>query len=60
MWQPCVPLKGVVRIPIETGSSATLEALFIPITEGDLNPPRLTLNGTKMQLHAAPVKVGTG
>ncbi|GMH45221.1 hypothetical protein BSKO_13178 [Bryopsis sp. KO-2023] len=60
MWQPCVPLEGVVKVPIAPGSSATLEGLFVPMSDGDLVPPKLVLSGTKTHVQATFVKVGAG
>lgn len=58
MWQACAPLNGIVRIPSDPGSSSTLEAVFIPMLEGDVAPPRLVLNGIKCMVHALPIRVG--
>ena len=56
-WQACVPLHGSVYVPLSPSASATLEAMFIAVSEGELQAPRLVLTQNKIQSPLVILKV---
>lgn len=48
----------MIQVPLKNGASATLEGIFTPTYEGDVQAPRLllTLNKIQSPLHYLSVK----
>lgn len=56
-WQACVPLRGSLYAPFESMSPVTLETVFIAVSEGELQAPRLVLTQNKIQSPLVYLKV---